>query len=58
MAPAFHTTGVATSSAKMLKLGLEKTMMAVSVAASHTNWTITNARAQVKNIKKKGKKVL
>lgn len=37
MRPAFTTIGVAASSAKMLKLDVEKTIMAVSVAASHTH---------------------
>jgi 2-methylcitrate dehydratase PrpD len=34
--PAFCTIGVAAASAKMLKLGVGKTTMAVSIAASHT----------------------
>ncbi len=40
ISPAFCTIGVAASSAKLLKLGVEKTTMAVSIAASHTNWLI------------------
>jgi 2-methylcitrate dehydratase PrpD len=40
MRPAFTTIGVAASSAKILKLGVEKTAMAVSVAASHTHWAV------------------
>jgi 2-methylcitrate dehydratase PrpD len=40
MAPAFCSIGVAASSAKMLKLDVEKTTMAISVAASHTHWLI------------------
>ena len=38
VAPSFCTMGVAAASAKLLKLGLEETIMAVSVAASHTSW--------------------
>lgn len=40
MIPAFCTIGVAAASAKMLKLGVGKTTMAVSLAASHANWII------------------
>ena len=40
MIPAFCTIGVAAASAKMLNLGVEKTTMAVSVAASHASWLI------------------
>jgi 2-methylcitrate dehydratase PrpD len=40
MRPAFTTIGVAAASAKMLKLGVEKTTMAVSIAASHTHWAV------------------
>lgn len=37
MAPHFCTIGVAAASAKMLKLGIEETMMAVSLALTHNN---------------------
>jgi 2-methylcitrate dehydratase PrpD len=40
MGPAFGTIGIAASSAKMLKLDVEKTIMALSVAASHTHWVL------------------
>lgn len=40
MGPYSGTTGIAASSAKMMKLDLNKTTMAVSIAASHTNWCI------------------
>jgi 2-methylcitrate dehydratase PrpD len=40
MSPAFCTIGIAASSAKMLKLGIEKTIMALSVAASQTSWIL------------------
>jgi 2-methylcitrate dehydratase PrpD len=40
MIPSFCTLGIAAASAKMLKFGVEKTMMALSVAASHSSWLI------------------
>jgi len=40
MAPYACTTGIAASLAKMLKLDVEKTTMAASIAVSHTNWCI------------------
>jgi len=40
VAPSFCTIGVAAASAKLLKLGLEETIMAVSISASHTSWGI------------------
>ena len=38
MGPYFCTVGVAASAAKMLKLGVKQTTMAVSLAVSHANW--------------------
>jgi 2-methylcitrate dehydratase PrpD len=40
MGPYTGTMGVAATSAKMLKLDLDKIIMAVSVATSHANWCI------------------
>jgi 2-methylcitrate dehydratase PrpD len=40
MGPYIGTIGLAASSAKMLKLDLDKMTMAVSIAASHTNWCL------------------
>jgi 2-methylcitrate dehydratase PrpD len=40
MRPAFSTIGVAASSAKLLKLDIEKTMMALSIVTSHTHWAV------------------
>jgi 2-methylcitrate dehydratase PrpD len=40
MRPAFTTMGVAASSAKMLKLDVEKTTMAVSISTSHAHWGV------------------
>jgi 2-methylcitrate dehydratase PrpD len=41
MRPAFTTIGVAAaSSAKLLKLDIEKTTMALSIVASHTHWGV------------------
>lgn len=40
MRPAFTTIGVAASSAKLLKLNIEKMIMALSVVTSHTHWAI------------------
>jgi 2-methylcitrate dehydratase PrpD len=37
-APSFCAIGVAASSAKVLKLGIEKITMALSIATSHTHW--------------------
>jgi 2-methylcitrate dehydratase PrpD len=40
MRPAFTTIGVAASSAKLLKLDIEKMIMALSVVTSHTHWAV------------------
>jgi 2-methylcitrate dehydratase PrpD len=40
VAPSFCTIGVAAASAKLLKLGLKETTMAISISASHTSQLI------------------
>ena len=40
VAPSFCTIGVAAASAKLLKLGIKETTMAISISASHTSWGI------------------
>ena len=40
MLPSFCTIGIAAGAAKLMKLGMEKTTTAISVATSHANWCV------------------